>query len=833
MLNKPTGDMLNAAGSATPANLGTATAGTSTAYSRQDHVHAMPTAADVGAVTTTELANYVTTSQLGVLNGVAQLDGAGKLRTGQIPALTTSQIAQITPSGIGAASLTSGTLTTSQVAALTGDVTSTAGNPATTVVKLQGNSVSNASPSNGQALVWSGSAWAPATVSGGGGGGGANGLTYYLNQSTNPDSPTTGLPAGVKQLGRTAVASQTEITSGTLTQNVWTTLASFVSESTPIDPDVTSIPAGLWDYNIWAYGNANANAGTMIRVVASVYNGTTLTTLGTSSSQVINGISAQYSLSVLIPQTTIALTDRIFVSIEAMATAQGHSVTTQFGDSTPSHVHTSLPLVGGTGLWKTVNGNVQSPASLLIDADVASNAAIASSKIAGLAASATTDTTNASNITSGTLSTAQLATISGLPSGAQGSATVIPQLTVDNKGRVIALTTAQISALTSTGSSLTGSLAKFSSETAVTKAVAGTDYQGALTTSQPLALSLGGIGGSAASGIEALSLLGNSIFLVAVRHASNITPATYASPFTQMTYAAGAGVGGTATMDGYTIAQGDTILLINQTNNTQNGPWVISTLGTASVGAVLTRPVWFTAGNARNGTLCLVQYGLANTGFILALSGPLNTGSAISFGTSTITISQIWGRSTLATVSSNTYIARQTFAAGSTTGAPWGFQAGVLMTTPANHSAEWDGSQMYLTNASTQRRRVSYVDDIWTTVASPGATGTINFDTETQDVLSYLTAAQANWVINVRGNSTTTLNSLMAVGQSRTVVFMNTNGATAYAPTIQVDGVSQTVKWANGTSTGNASSTDMISITIVKTAATPTYSVFASIAKFA
>jgi len=258
MLNKPTGDMLNAAGSATPQNLGTATPGTSTSYARQDHVHAMPTAADVGAATTSQLLNYVATSQLGAINGVAQLDGAGKLRTSQIPALTTSQIAQVTPASIGAistdqqstfATLTAGTLTTSQVAALTGDVTSTAGNPATTVVKLQGNSVSSSAPASGQTLVWTGSAWAPATVPGGGGGG-ANGLTFYLNQGTAADAPTTGIPNTPRQLGRSGETGQTTVTTGSLTQNVWTLVAGFVSESDPISPDVLEIPAGIWDLNI-------------------------------------------------------------------------------------------------------------------------------------------------------------------------------------------------------------------------------------------------------------------------------------------------------------------------------------------------------------------------------------------------------------------------------------------------------------------------------------------------------------------------------------------------------------------------------------------------------
>ena len=52
--------------------------------------------------TTSQLSGYIATSQLGALNGVAQLDGSGTLRASQIPPLTTAQIAQITPAVIGA-----------------------------------------------------------------------------------------------------------------------------------------------------------------------------------------------------------------------------------------------------------------------------------------------------------------------------------------------------------------------------------------------------------------------------------------------------------------------------------------------------------------------------------------------------------------------------------------------------------------------------------------------------------------------------------------------------------------------------------------------------------
>lgn len=123
-----------------------------------------------------------------------------------------------------------------------------------------------------------------------------------------------------------------------------------------------------------------------------------------------------------------------------------------------------------------------------------------------------------------------------------------------------------------------------------------------------------------------------------------------------------------------------------------------------------------------------------------------------------------------------------------------------------------------------------------TTVSATAATGTVNFDAATQSVLYYTTNASANWTLNVRGTSSATLASMLAVGDAITVVFLNTNGATAYYPTVyQIDGAAVTPKWQGGTapSSGNASSIDSYSLTIIKTAATPTYTVLGSQTKFA
>jgi hypothetical protein len=67
-------------------------------------------------------------------------------------------------------------------------------------------------------------------------------------------------------------------------------------------------------------------------------------------------------------------------------------------------------------------------------------------------------------------------------------------------------------------------------------------------------------------------------------------------------------------------------------------------------------------------------------------------------------------------------------------------------------------------------------------------------------------------------------------------VFLNTNGATPYYPTtFQIDGSAVTPKWQGGTAptAGNASSIDAYTFTIIKTAATPTYTVLAAQTKFA
>ena len=121
------------------------------------------------------------------------------------------------------------------------------------------------------------------------------------------------------------------------------------------------------------------------------------------------------------------------------------------------------------------------------------------------------------------------------------------------------------------------------------------------------------------------------------------------------------------------------------------------------------------------------------------------------------------------------------------------------------------------------------------TVSATAATGTINYDATTQNVLYYTSNASANWTVNFRGSSGTSLNTLMSVGQVLTVTFLVTQGSTAYYNSaVTVDGVSVTPTWQGGTAptAGNASGVDAYVYAIVKTASA-TFTVFASQTRFA
>ena len=121
-------------------------------------------------------------------------------------------------------------------------------------------------------------------------------------------------------------------------------------------------------------------------------------------------------------------------------------------------------------------------------------------------------------------------------------------------------------------------------------------------------------------------------------------------------------------------------------------------------------------------------------------------------------------------------------------------------------------------------------------IGSAAVADPTNIDVSTASVQITTGAPAANFTLNVRGDGSTTLDSLMAVNDSITVTFECLNGAanTFYADTYEIDGVAVTPKWLGGTapSAGFASSANVYMLQIRKTAAA-TFSCIASLSQFA
>jgi hypothetical protein len=122
-----------------------------------------------------------------------------------------------------------------------------------------------------------------------------------------------------------------------------------------------------------------------------------------------------------------------------------------------------------------------------------------------------------------------------------------------------------------------------------------------------------------------------------------------------------------------------------------------------------------------------------------------------------------------------------------------------------------------------------------TNIQADATSGTENHNVLSGSHMYHTSNAAGNFTLNVRGDVSTTLNSLMSVGQTTTAVFSNTNGTTAYYLTaLTIDGNAQTIRWQGGTAptSGNASSIDVYAFAITKTA-NATYVVLGSQTRFA
>ena len=114
--------------------------------------------------------------------------------------------------------------------------------------------------------------------------------------------------------------------------------------------------------------------------------------------------------------------------------------------------------------------------------------------------------------------------------------------------------------------------------------------------------------------------------------------------------------------------------------------------------------------------------------------------------------------------------------------------------------------------------------------------GNTTFDV-LEGAVKYHTANVANnWTLNVRGNSTVLLDSVMSTGNTLSLSYIASQNATNtfYQTNMEIDGNAVTPKWQGNSAptAGNADSLDVYSFTIIKTAAN-TYTVLGSQTQFA
>ena len=282
---------------------------------------------------------------------------------------------------------------------------------------------------------------------------------------------------------------------------------------------------------------------------------------------------------------------------------------------------------------------------------------------------------------------------------------------------------------------------------------------------------------------------------------------------------------------GWAVGKG--ILLKNQTNKEENGRYFVSDMGSVSTPYVLTRCSYCDEASEIPGAYIFVQAGTyAGTAWIQIVADP----ATFVVGTDDIDVFQFAGTTGYVTTDgvetlTNKTLTTPVISTISNTGT-------VTLPTATDTLVGRDTTDT-LTNKTLTSPVVNTAilksPEERLTVSATAATGTVNYDALTQGVLYYTTDASGNWTLNVRGDGSNTLNSVLTTGDSITIVFLVTQGSTAYySNAFTIDGTSVTPKYITGTafSAGNASSIDSYVYTIIKTGS-DTYTVLASQTKFA
>ena len=494
------------------------------------------------------------------------------------------------------------------------------------------------------------------------------------------------------------------------------------------------------------------------------------------------------------------------------------------GGALTGNVTISMPT---TGVTAATYGNSTYVSQVTVDVygrvTAISNVAIATGG-SGTVTNVSTGTglTGGPITTTGTISLANTA----VTAGTYGDSTHVPQIIIDAQGRITSASNVSISAggsgtvtNVSTGTGLTGgpvtttgtisiantTVTAGSYGNATTIATFTVNAQGQLTAAGNTAISLpnSGLVNSSTTLGNATLTLGGTTTTVGNLTLTNVTISSVSATFpnSYLTNTA-VTIGNTSVALGSTITSVGNLTLTNATISSLASTFPNSYLTNSAVTIGNTSvSLGGTQGTFGNVTLQNVTISSVSTPITVTQGGTgasTLTGIIKGSGTSALSAATA-GSDYVAPGTATTFTATQTFNGSSSTLA-----------------------EVLINAAET------------TTVSATAATGTINYDVTTQSVLYYTSNASANWTVNFRGSSGTTLNNLLSNNQTVTIAFLVTQGATAYyANATTIDGTSVTPKWQGGTapSAGNASGVDAYTYSIIKTA-NATFTVLASQTQF-